>query len=131
MRALSVLAVGVVIALAAGCSKGPLEVGLIQLGRSLNADNSVGATAGTFKPRDTIYVSIHTTATGAGTITVKWYYRGSMMSERSKPVSFKGAGVTEFHMQTATGFPDGDYAVEVLVDGQSKGRRTFNVIDDR
>ena len=111
------------------CTSGPLEVGAIQIGRSLNEDNSIGSLARAFKPNETIYVSIHTTATGSGTITVRWSYRGQMMSERSKPVSFKGAGATEFHIQSATGFPPGDYSVEVLLDGKSVERRSFTVLE--
>ena len=111
------------------CTTGPLQVGAIQIGRSLNEDNSIGSLAGSFKPNETVYVSIHTTASGSGTITVRWSYRGQMTSERSKPVSFKGAGATEFHIQSATGFPPGDYDVEVLVDGKSVGRRSFSVLE--
>lgn len=113
--------------LTASCTAGPLQVGAIQIGRSLNEDNSIGSLAAAFKPNDTIYVSIHTTATGSGTITVRWSYRGALMSERSKQVSFKGAGATEFHIQSASGFPPGDYDVEVLLDGKPVGRRSFSV----
>ncbi len=111
---------------AVGCSK-PLEVGAIQLGRSLNTDNSVASQASTFRPNETVYVAILNPTRGEGELGVKWYFGAQMLSERSKAVKFKGAGATEFHLQSTTGFPVGDYSVEVLLNGQPAGRRNFNV----
>ena len=108
------------------CSQA-LTVGAIQLGRSLNADNSVASQTATFKPSETVYVAALNPARGEGTVSVKWYFGSQLLSERSKQVSFQGAGATEFHLQSTTGFPVGDYSVEVLLDGQSAGRRNFNV----
>jgi hypothetical protein len=34
-------------------------------------------------------------------------------------------------MQNSGGFPAGDYSVEVFIDGQSVGKRTFKVDDPR
>ena len=121
------LAVVVVVAgLAAACSE-PLKVETLQLGRSLNADNSIAEPTTTFKPNETIYVSALNASRGDGTIRVRWYYGGQMLSDRTKQVSFKGAGATEFNLQSAGNFPPGDYSVEVEVDGQSVGKRNFTV----
>ena len=108
------------------CSQA-LTVGAIQLGRSLNTDNSVASQTATFKPSETVYVAALNPARGEGTVSVKWYFGSQLLSERSKQVSFKGAGATEFHLQSTAGFPVGDYSVEVLLNGQSAGRRNFNV----
>lgn len=121
------LAGAVVIALAAAACSQPITVETIQLGRSLNVDQSVASQATTFKPNETVYVSALNSARGHGTIAVKWYYGSQMLSERSKQVKFQGAGATEFNISSATGFPEGDYRVEVLVDGTSVGTRNFNV----
>jgi hypothetical protein len=112
---------------AAACSQRPLEIGTIQLGRSLNEDSTVASFTTVFKPSDTIYVSVKTTDMGSGTIAVKWFYNGHSVGERSKTVSFKIASATEFHMQSATGFPPGSYSVEVTVDGKPAGQRSFTV----
>ena len=122
-RGLIALAACVVMA---ACSQ-PLTVGAIQLGRSLNADNSVASQTTTFKPSETVFVAVLNPTRGEGTVGVKWYFGSQLLSERSKPVSFQGAGATEFHLQSATGFPVGDYSVDVLLNGQSAGRRNFNV----
>ena len=122
-RGLTALAACVVLA---ACSQ-PLTVGAIQLGRSLNADSSVASQTSTFTPQETVYVAVLNPERGEGTIGVKWYFGTQLLSEREKQVSFKGAGATEFNLQSATGFPAGDYSVEVFLNGQSVGRRNFNV----
>lgn len=110
----------------AACSQ-PLQVETLQLGRRLNADNSVAEPTTTFKPNETIYVSALNASRGEGTIRVRWYYGTQLLSDREKRVSFKGAGATEFNMQSAGNFPPGDYSVEVEVDGRAVGKRNFNV----
>ena len=109
------------------CSE-PLALDTIQLGRSLNEDKSVASQATTFKPNETVYVSVLTKARGDGTVAAKWYLGTQLLSEREKQVSFSGAGATEFNLQSASGFPEGDYSVELFIDGASVGRRNFNVV---
>lgn len=110
-----------------GCSQ-PITVDTIQLGRSLNTDQSIASQTTTFKPNETVYVSALNGARGYGTISVKWYMGQQMLSEREKKVDFSGAGATEFNIASATGFPEGDYRVEVFLDGRSVGSRNFNVV---
>jgi TRAP-type C4-dicarboxylate transport system substrate-binding protein len=112
--------------LAAACSQ-PLHVETLQLGRSLNADNSVAEPTTTFKPNETVYVSALNAERGDGTIRVKWYYGTQLLSDREKQVSFKGAGATEFNLQSAGNFPPGDYSVEVEVNGAPVGKRNFTI----
>ena len=122
----ALLIVFVFAVIAAACSD-PLALANIQVGRSLNIDNSIAAPTTTFKPGETVYVSIHTTARGKGTIGVRWKYRDKVIDEPTKQVSTDGAKATEFHLQNSGGFPIGDYSVEVLIDGQVVGSREFNV----
>ena len=113
---------------AVGCGPtDPLRVDTIQLGRSLNPDNSVASHTSSFKPLDTMYVSMLTPAKGRGTIGVRWTYAGRLVSDPSKEVSYKGPAATEFHIQNSSGFPPGDYSVEVFLDGQSAGKRDYRV----
>jgi hypothetical protein len=99
----------------------------IQLGRAISSDNRIGQHTLTFRPDDTIYVSVLTKDTGSGTIGVKWMYGDRLISEPSKEVSYKGAAATEFHIQNSGGFPEGKYSVEAFIDGQSVGQRNFTV----
>jgi hypothetical protein len=113
---------------AAACrSSEPLHGAKIQLGRSLNPDNTVGAHTTRFKPNDTIYVSVLTVGSGTATITARWTYAGRVVSEPRKQVHYRGDAATEFHLQNNAGFPAGDYDVEILLDGTSVGKRPFKV----
>ena len=115
-------------ALAGACRSGtPLRAGSIQLGRSINPDNTVAAHTTRFKPDDTIYAALLTTGAGSGTITARWMYAGRMVSEPEKKVTYKGDAATEFHIQNNGGFPPGDYSVEILLDGKPVGTRAFRV----
>jgi hypothetical protein len=109
-----------------GCSPG-LRVTEIQLGRSLNSDATVGDTTASFGPGDTVYLSVATDGFGSGTIGVRWTYAGRLVDEPKKQVSYRGAAVTEFHLQSADGFPPGQYAAEVFLNGTSVGSRAFRV----
>lgn len=121
----SVLLIGLLAGLAACGSN--LRVTNIQLGRSLNADQSVATHTTRFAPNETIYVSVHVAGTGSGTLSVRWSYvtLERVVDEPKKQIS--GAGNTEFHMQNVGGFPEGDYKVEVFLDGQPAGERTFQI----
>jgi hypothetical protein len=113
---------------AVGCRpSGPLRVTTIQTGRTLNSDNSVGDHTTRFKPDDTMYASVLTDGPGSGTIGVRWRYVGRLVSEETRQVSYRDHAATEFHIQNSGGFPAGDYAVEIIVDGKAFATRTLRV----
>ena len=110
------------------CGGGPpLHVASIQLGRSVNADHTVSSFTTTFAPDDSVYLSVLTSGVGSGTITVRWSYAGRVIDEPKKEVSYRIDAATDFRLQSATGFPPGDYTAEVLLNGQSAGTRPFRV----
>lgn len=124
---LSILAL---LACVAGCGLGEaLRVTTIQVGRSLNADGTVAGHTTIFSPTDTVYVSVQTTGPGSGVIGVKWMYGTRVIGEPKKDVSYRDDAATEFHLQSAGGFPVGEYTVEAFFNGQSAGIRTFRVQD--
>jgi hypothetical protein len=123
-----VLMTAVAILMLVGCGPtGPLTVETIQLGRSLNPDNSVAEHTTTFRRNDTVYVAVLTPEPGRGTIGVKWSYGGQVIDQPEKEVSYRDAAATSFNLVNSGGFPPGNYTVEVFVDGQSAGTRNFNV----
>ena len=112
----------------AACGSGePLRVASIQLGRSVNADNTVSSFTTTFSPDDNIYLSVLTTGVGEGTISVRWTYAGRVIDEPKKQVTYRIDAATGFRLQSATGFPPGEYTAEVFLNGQSAGTRSFHV----
>jgi hypothetical protein len=123
------LAVIVLVAGLGGCGSGEeLKFSAIQLGRSLNADNTVGNFTTSFKSGDPVYVSVVTTGAGSAEISVRWTYAGRVVDEPKKKVSYRDVAATEFHLQTAAKLPPGDYSVEVFINGQSVGTRPFKIV---
>lgn len=113
---------------ATGCGpSGPLNVKTIQLGRSLNSDNSVGTVGTRFKPEETVYAAALTDNAGSGTLKAIWTFRGRSISEEQKDVSYREPAATEFHLRYAGGLPPGDYKVEIQFDGTPVGSRDFVV----
>jgi hypothetical protein len=108
------------------CS-GPLQLANIQVGRALNQDRSISSITTLFKPNETVYVSVQTTAAGKGTISLKWKFGAQVIDEPTKQVDYDGPASTEFHMQNSGGFPPGDYSVDVMIDGVQVGTRNFKV----
>lgn len=121
------LLAAVVAVLCVACSNAPLELANIQVGRSLNQDRSIASITTTFKPSETVYVSVQTKAAGKGTVGVRWKYGARVIDEPTKPVDYDGPASTEFHLQNSGGFPEGDYSVDVLIDGKQVGTRAFKV----
>jgi hypothetical protein len=114
--------------LAAGCGSGePLKVTSIQLGRSVNADNTVAGHTTTFQGDDTVYLSVVTSGTGSGSIEVHWKYGSRVLDRPKKQVTARGGAVTEFHLESSQDLWPGDYTVEVFLDGQPAGTRPFRV----
>jgi hypothetical protein len=105
----------------------PLQIETLQLGRTLNPDNSVSAHTTRFKPDDTVYVSLLTEQPGSGNVTVRWVLNGQTVSEATRDVSLTRPAATEFHLQNSGGFPPGTYRVDVLINGQPAGTREFRV----
>lgn len=105
----------------------PLQIATLQLGKSLNPDNSVGTHTTRFKPDDTVYVSLLSDKPGYGTVTVRWLLNGQVVSEAKRDVSYTREAATEFHLQNSGGFPHGNYRVEILINGQPAGSREFRV----
>lgn len=116
-----------VIAVAACRPSGPLRVTTIQTGKSLNSDNSVGNHTTRFKPDDTMFASVLTDGPGSGSIGARWKYAGRVVSEETRDVSYRDHAATAFHIQNSSGFPEGEYSVEILVDGKSFATRSLRV----
>ena len=122
------ITVGVLfVAILSGACGKPLHVGTLQLGNRLNGDNTIGNHTTRFKPDDTMFASVLTDGPGSGTIGARWRFSGRLVSEETKNVSYRDHAATEFHIQNSSGFPPGDYSVEILVDGQSFATRALRV----
>ena len=122
-----VLAVAAVLWLAACGPSEPLNIVAVQTGKTLNTDHSVGTHAISFRPTDTMYVSVLTNGRGAGTITVKWSLYGRVIHEVTREVSYNDQAATDFRFAAADDFPVGDYTIDVIVDGKPFETRRIKV----
>ena len=105
----------------------PLNITTIQTGKTLNTDHSVGIHTASFRPKDTMYVSVLTVGRGAGTITVKWSLAGRVLHEVTKKVSYNDQAATDFRFQAADEFPLGEYTIDIIVDGKTIETRRVKV----
>ena len=118
-----------IVILNAACSDAPLALANIQTGRSLNQDGSVANISTQFKPNETIYVSVQTTGSAPGTISVQWKFQGRVIDEPTKQVDPSGPASTSFQLQNSARFPEGDYSVDIFINGQQVGSRNFRVLE--
>ena len=117
------------IASVAGCGSGePLHVTTLQLGKSLNADKTVGAFTTRFAPatRSTSPWSRLAPAPAPSACARRSPGTWSR-DEPKKKVSYQDIAATEFHLKTAAALPPGDYSVEAFLDSKSAGTRPFKV----
>lgn len=122
----------------AGCSKpappGDLKIGEITTGRAAAPDGSIVEDAHTmmFWNNDTIYVSVVTEGSAENvTLAARWTGPdGKVTAESKKTLSPKGTTITSFEApppkDKENGWPDGDYKVEILVNGVVQGSRDVN-----
>ena len=109
----------------------PVAVASITLGKAIGADKKVSAASDTFGKADTIYASVDTTGEGTATLKAKWtYHKGDKaadVSESTDTVNAKGPATTEFHVSKPSGWPVGDYQVEIMLGDKSAGVKKFTV----
>ena len=101
----------------------------LSLGKSVGADKKVSASTDTFAPKDTIFASVSTDgAAPSSVIAVKWTFQdGQTVKEDSKSIAPTGPTTTEFSIQKPTGWPKGNYKVDVTVDGKPGPSKSFKV----
>jgi hypothetical protein len=112
------------------------SVASVDLGNAVGPDMKLTAMSATFKPKDTITVSIGTTtsdpaATVAGKIGAKWTYLNGaevmVVSEETKDLNLTGAESTNFQIAKPDGFPAGKYKVDVSLNGSVVQSKDFEV----
>jgi hypothetical protein len=97
----------------------PLSITSVTLGKAIGPDKRVTAPADTFAPGDTIYAAVDTAGGGQAKLRAVWtYVRGektAKVDETTIELSATGTTVNEFHVSKPSGWPKGDYRVEVFL----------------
>ena len=101
----------------------------IQLGRAIGPDSRVAAETDEFKPNDTIYASVATDGVAqSATLSARWTYQdGQVVDTASRAIAPTGAAATEFHISKPSGFPKGNYKVEIMLNGATAQTKDFKV----
>ncbi len=109
----------------------PVSVGTITMGTAVGADKKITKATESFVKGDTIYAAVETAGTGNATIKAKWtFHKGDKVadvSESTETIAATGPAVSAFHVSKPTGWPPGDYQVEIFLDGKSAGTKKFAV----
>lgn len=110
----------------------PAAVSTVTLGTAVGDDKAISAPKESFGRKDTIYASVATTGTGENTqLKAVWTYRGKkaqMIHEESQTVNLTGEPAThEFHITKPSGWPKGDYTVEIFLNGAPSAVKNFTV----
>ncbi|MGA9033264.1 MAG: hypothetical protein WB402_12170 [Sulfuricaulis sp.] len=108
-----------------------LGVTSVNLGNAIGADKRVTAASTSFAKSDTIYAAVETQGSGNITLKAKWtYHKGdkiAVVNENSQTIAASGPAVSEFHVSMPSGWPAGDYQVEVFANDKSAGVSKFTV----
>jgi hypothetical protein len=111
----------------------PVSLGGISLGKAIEADKKVTAETDTFAAKDTIYASVSSTGTGHAKLRALWSFvkgeKTAKVDETTLEVDAAGPALHEFHIAKPSGWPKGDYKIEVFLnDGAAPAAtKTFKV----
>lgn len=101
----------------------------VSLGRAIGGDKSISDSADNFKPNDTIYASVLTDGSASSaSLRAKWTFEdGQTVDESTHSIAPSGRERTEFHIAKPSGWAVGKYKVEVFLNDQPAGTKTFAV----
>ncbi len=89
------------------------------LGNAIGADKTVAAPMDTFGAKDTIYASVATAGTGHARLRALWSFvkgaKTAKVDETTIEFDSNGPASNEFHVSKPSGWPKGDYKVEIFL----------------
>ena len=105
-----------------------LNFSSVEIGSSVDANNKIRNSGTSFAPADKIYAAVETSGNGHATLAAKWTYQdGQTVHEDSKMLETTGPQSTTFMISKPSGFPEGNYKVEITLDGKSVASKDFTV----
>ncbi len=112
------------------------SVAAVDIGTAVDGNMKITTAASTFKPKDTVHVSIGTAtsdpaATVAGKVGAKLVYldkSGEMVvSDETRDLNLTNTGNTNFQFAKPDGWPAGKYRIDVSLDGKVVQSKEFEV----
>jgi hypothetical protein len=111
----------------------PASVSSMTLGKEIGADKKVAAPAEAFGVKDTIYASVETAGTGHAKLRALWSFvkgeKTAKVDETTIEFEASAPATNEFHISKPSGWPKGDYKVEIFLGDAAAPAmtRTFKV----
>jgi hypothetical protein len=97
----------------------PVSVGGVTLGNAIGADKRVATPSEAFGPKDTIYASVDTAGSGHAKLRALWSFvkgpKTAKVDETTIEFESSGPAVNEFHVAKPSGWPKGDYKLEIFL----------------
>ena len=97
----------------------PASVSAVTLGKAVGADKKVSEPADVFGPKDTIYASVETAGTGHAKLRALWTFvkgeKTAKVDETTLEFDSTAPATNEFHIAKPSGWPKGDYRVEIFL----------------
>ncbi len=97
----------------------PVSVSSVTLGKSVSADKKVATAVDSFGAKDTIYASVDTVGTGHAKLRALWSFvkgdKTKKVDETTIEFDSAAPATNEFHISKPSGWPKGDYTVEIFL----------------
>jgi hypothetical protein len=97
----------------------PVSVKDVSLGRAIGTDKKVAAEVDAFGVKDTIYASVGTVGTGHAKLRALWSFvkgaKTAKVDDTTIEMDAAGPVANEFHVSKPSGWPKGDYKVEIFL----------------
>jgi hypothetical protein len=111
----------------------PVGVRSVTLGSAIGPDKRVTTSSDVFTPKETIYAVVESDGSGPAKLRALWtFVKGDKTAKVDETViefPSSGPAVNEFHVTKPSGWPKGDYKVEIFLnDGTAPAMvKTFKV----
>ncbi len=107
----------------------PVRVDSVMLGNAVTADGKIATPVGVFGTKDTFYAAVGVTTTVPNAaISMRWKYQdGQTVADNAKTIAEPSTGVIDDKLTKASGWPIGNYTLEVVSDGKPISSITFSV----
>lgn len=109
----------------------PRDIAVVQLllGNAMNEDKGIDQPTERFAPDDTVYAVVVTHGyTASSRVMVLWHHASKPeIAQSNVVIASDGEARTVFKLARPEGLPEGEYSLDVLLDGEEAINATFNV----
>ncbi|MBS0516261.1 MAG: hypothetical protein JSS16_12410 [Proteobacteria bacterium] len=107
----------------------PAQVNSVVLGNAVDASGKISAPVGSFATKDTIYATVALTTTVPNlAVNLRWKFQdGQTVADNAKTIAEPSTGTIDDKLTKASGWPVGNYTLEVVSDGKTLSTTSFQV----